>query len=69
MPQSQPQISNQTIRGVEGRGVDLPLSNVCEGDSATFFVDNSSYKNLTLAKVIKILKLMTTPHPQPYAIG
>ena len=69
MPPSQLQISNQTIRGVEGRGVDLPLSNVCEGDSATFCVDNGSYKNLILAKVIKILKLMTTPHPQPYAIG
>ena len=49
--------------------MDLPLSNVCEGDSTTFCVDNGSYKNLTLAKVIKILNLMTTPHPQPYAIG
>ena len=32
-------------------------------------VDNGSQKNLISVEVIKILKLLTVPHPQPYNIG
>lgn len=32
-------------------------------------VDNESQQNLNSIKVIKRLKLLTTPYPQPYNIG
>ena len=34
-----------------------------------FIVDNGRKKNLSLAKVVKLLKLLTMPHPKPYKIG
>ena len=34
-----------------------------------FIVDNGSQKNLILAEVVKYLKFLTIPHPQPYNIG
>ena len=33
-----------------------------------FIVDNGSQKNLISTEVVKWLKLLTTPHPQPYNI-
>jgi hypothetical protein len=39
-----------------------------KGTPLHFIVDNSSQKNLISAKVVKLLRLSTTPHPQPYNI-
>ena len=40
-----------------------------KGTPLHFIVDNESQKNLISAEVVKRLKLLTTPHPQPYNIG
>ena len=40
-----------------------------KGTPLHFIVDNGSQNNLILAKVVKRLKLLTMPHPQPYNIG
>jgi hypothetical protein len=39
-----------------------------KGTPLHFIVDNGSQKNLISTKVVKWLKLLTTPHPQPYNI-
>ena len=40
-----------------------------KGTPLHFIVDNGSQKNLISTEVVKRLKLLTTPHPQPYNIG
>ena len=40
-----------------------------KGTLLRFIVDNGSQNNLISVKVVKRLKLLTTPHPQPYNIG
>ena len=40
-----------------------------KGTALHFIVDNGSQKNLISAEVVKRLKLLTMPHPQPYNIG
>jgi hypothetical protein len=39
-----------------------------KGTPLHFIVDNDSQKNPILAKFVKQLGLLTTPHPQPYNI-
>ena len=39
-----------------------------KGTPLHFIVDNDGQKNLISAEVVKRLKLMTMPHPQPYNI-
>ena len=34
-----------------------------------FIVDSGNQKNMILVKVINILKLLLSPHPQPYTSG
>jgi hypothetical protein len=40
-----------------------------KGTPVHFILDNESQKNLISTEVIKILKLLTMPHPQPYTIS
>ena len=40
-----------------------------KGIQLHFVVDNDIQKNLISAKVVMILELPTTPHPQPYSIS
>jgi hypothetical protein len=40
-----------------------------KGTPLHFIVDNGSQKNLISVEVIKRMKLLTMPHPQPYTIG
>jgi hypothetical protein len=51
-------------------GDSLFHSHMCmKGTPLHFIIERMSHKNLTSAEVIKIMKLTTMPHPQPYTIG
>ena len=62
-------ITTAEIQPKEPKGSASSTQMWVKGTPLHFIIDNNSHKNLTSVEVIKMLKVSTTPHPQPYTIG